>query len=145
MSENVAGAGKSVPAAASLAGENDGVATTVATTGNQGKKAKTEKTPIQHPESHFERVATTVATTDDEPPFDAPQVQKAQAKWRYEVNFSGRTWNWRRGSKGNRISRYGGTFATLPEWRQKEYERNKQKRQQARRTAQRRIRAGHAN
>jgi hypothetical protein len=48
--------------------------------------------------------------------------------WRIEVQKRGKYWQWRTGRNGTRVCRYGGTWATLGEERQAEYERNVEKR-----------------
>jgi hypothetical protein len=53
------------------------------------------------------------------------------AGWRYEVTSNGKYWQWRKGSKQNRISIYGGKFETLPTERRAAYEQRKRKTQQA--------------
>lgn len=65
---------------------------------------------------------------DDDETGDVPSVEIDTAGWRTEVLARGRYWQWRKGRNGNRVGKYGGRFADLPEDRQHEYQRNKRKR-----------------
>lgn len=48
-------------------------------------------------------------------------------QWRVEVQKRGKYWQWRRGSRQKRVSRYGGKFELLSEERKAEYAVNKAK------------------
>lgn len=52
---------------------------------------------------------------------NAKNVQPSlETGWRIEIIQHGRYWQWRRGSRKNRVSIYGGPISTLPpEWTQK--------------------------
>jgi hypothetical protein len=55
-------------------------------------------------------------------PVDVPEIRLHTAGWRIEVlngnSPTGRYWIWRKGSRNNRKSAYGGTFRTLAPDRQ---------------------------
>lgn len=48
----------------------------------------------------------------------------AKTGWRIEVTRNGQYWQWRKGSKGERKSKYGGKFDTLDEARREAYWQN---------------------
>jgi hypothetical protein len=57
---------------------------------------------------------------------DAPSSLPAvTVQWRIEVQKRGKYWQWRRGSRQKRVSRYGGKFELLPDERKEQYEVNK--------------------
>jgi hypothetical protein len=45
--------------------------------------------------------------------------------WRIEVLNNGKYWIWRKGSRKQRISAYGGTFRTLDRARQESWQKNR--------------------
>jgi len=49
----------------------------------------------------------------------------AKLGWRIEVTGNGKYWQWRKGSKNNRVSAYGGRFYALDGNRQEEYWQNR--------------------
>jgi len=51
-------------------------------------------------------------------------VEINKTKWRIEITKKGRYWQWRKGSRDERISAYGGKFGNLNPIRQHEYQEN---------------------